>query len=322
MRTVVCPGFGREVSALGFGCASLGSGVSEAQGLRALGLAFERGVTWYDVAPPYGDGEAEGILGKFLAGSRDHVAICTKFGIPRPVVSPAMRLIRPWARAIALAFPQLRGGKVKARAAGSRDRLRAEQIESSVIESLRRLRTDYIDVLALHEPGPRDCVNEAIWRELRRMIEKGYVRCVAIAGAPEAIIAGARASELYKIAQLPDDPFVPTVAGVKGALAEDAAFFFVTYGLFGVRGRLSELLVSGGGALGALASQLGYGPPFMASEMILDYAFAANPEGVVLASMFTPAHIDMNCVRATRPPRKDIRSEEGRGRKECRSRWS
>jgi hypothetical protein len=192
------------------------------------------------------------------------------------------------------------------RATGSRDRLRAEQIESSVIESLRRLRTDYIDVLALHEPGPRDCASEAILRELLRMIEKGYVRCVAIAGGPDAIVAGARASELYKIAQLPDDPFVRTVAGVKGALAGDASLFFVTYGVFGAHERLSHLLVGGGGRLGALASQLGYGPPFMASEMILDYAFAANPEGVVLASMFTPAHIEMNCSRAARPPRKDI----------------
>ncbi|HEV7911009.1 MAG TPA: aldo/keto reductase [Methylocella sp.] len=306
MRTVVCPGLGRDVSALGFGCASLGSRVSEAQGLRALGLAFERGVTWYDVAPPYGDGEAEGILGKFLAGRRDRVAICTKFGIPRPIVSPAIRLIRPWARAMARTFPQLRGGKLKARAAGSRDRLRAEQIESSVVESLRRLRTDYIDVLALHEPGPRDCASEAILRELLRMIEKGYMRCVAIAGAPEAILAGARASELYKIAQLPDDPFMRTVAGVKGALAGDTSLFFVTHSVFGAHERLSHLLVGGGGRLGALASQLGYGPPFMASEMILDYAFAVNPEGVVLASMFTPAHIEMNCSRAARPPRKDI----------------
>ncbi len=306
MRTVFCPGLGREVSALGFGCASLGSRVSEAQGLRALGLAFERGVNWYDVAPPYGDGEAEGILGKFLAGRRDRVAICTKFGIPRPIVSPAMRFIRPAARAMARAFPQLRGGMSKAPAARSRDRLRAEQIESSVVESLRRLRTDYIDVLALHEPGPRECASEAILRELRRMIEKGYVRCVAIAGASAAIVAGARAAELYQIAQVPDDLFLPTLAGVKGALAGDASLFFVTYSVFGVHERLSHLLVGGGGRLGALASQLGYGPPFMASEMILDYAFAANPEGVVLASMFTPAHIEMNCARAARPPRKDI----------------
>ncbi|MGH6864129.1 MAG: aldo/keto reductase, partial [Methylocella sp.] len=259
MRTVVCHGLGREVSALGFGCASLGSGVSEAQGLRALGVAFERGVTWYDVAPPYGDGEAEGILGKFLTGRRDRVAICTKFGLPRPVISPAMRFIRPAARAMARAFPQLRGGMAKARAVGSRDRLRAEQIESSVEESLRRLRTDYIDVLVLHEPAPRDCASDTILRELRRVIEKGYVRCVAIAGTPEAIVAGARASELYKIAQLPDDPFVPAVAGVKGALAGDASLFVVTCSVFGAHERLSHLLVGGGGRLGALASQLGYG---------------------------------------------------------------
>ncbi|MGH6796494.1 MAG: aldo/keto reductase, partial [Methylocella sp.] len=284
----------------------LGSRVSEAQGLRALGLAFERGVTWYDVAPPFGDGEAEGILGKFLAGRRDRVAICTKFGAPRPVASPAMRLIRPWARAMARTFPQLRGGMAKARVARSRERLRAEQIESSVVESLRRLRTNYIDVLALHEPGPQDCASEAILRELRRMIEKGYVRRVAIAGAPEAILAGARASELYQIAQLQDDPFARTVAGVQGALAGKASLFFVTYSVFAAYERLSHLLVGGGGRLGALASQLGYGPPFMASEMLLDHAFAANPDGVVLASMLTPAHIEMNCARAARPPRKDI----------------
>ncbi|MGH6841947.1 MAG: hypothetical protein ACREDV_07635, partial [Methylocella sp.] len=70
--------------------------------------------------------------------------------------------------------------------------------------------------------------------------------------------------------------------------------------------RLSRLLVGDGGRLGSLASQLGYGPPFMASEMLLDHAFAANPDGVVLASMFTPAHIEMNCARAARRPRKDI----------------
>ena len=73
--------------ALGFGCASLGSHVSEGQGLRALHAAFERGVTWYDVAPPYGDGEAEEILGRFLTGRRDRVVICTKFGVPRPAGS-------------------------------------------------------------------------------------------------------------------------------------------------------------------------------------------------------------------------------------------
>jgi hypothetical protein len=308
VRTVLVSSLGREVSALGFGCASLGSRVSESHGLRALNYAFERGVTWYDVAPAYGDGEAEGILGKFLNGRRDRVAICTKFGVPRPVVSPLMRLLRPAARAMTKALPQWGSRKASGGRIWNKDRLHAEQIENSVIESLRRLRIDYIDVLALDEPSPQDCANEAVLRELRRVIEKGYVRCVAIAGAPEAIIAGARAPGIYKIAQLSDNPFSQTVAPVKDSLAGNAKFFFVTHGVFGVGAheRLSHLLVGDGGRLGALASQLAYGPPFMASEMLLDYAFATNPEGVVLTSMFSQSHIDMNCARAARPPRKDI----------------
>jgi aryl-alcohol dehydrogenase-like predicted oxidoreductase len=308
VRTVFVSALGREVSALGFGCASLGSRVSESQGLRALSYAFERGVTWYDVAPAYGDGEAEGILGKFLGSRRDRVTICTKFGTPRPVVSPLMRLLKPAARAMAKALPRLGDWKASGSRIGNKDRLHAEQIEGSVIESLRRLRTDYIDVLALDEPSPQDCANEAVLRELRRIIEKGYVRCVAIAGTPEAIAAGARSSGLYKIAQLPDNPFLQTVARVKDALAGDTKLFFVTHGVFGMGAheRLSHLLVGDGGRLGSLASQLAYGPPFMASEMLLDYAFATNPEGVVLASMSSQSHIDMNCAKAARPPRKDI----------------
>jgi hypothetical protein len=306
MRTVFASCLGREVSALGFGCAPLGSRVSEAQGLRALNFAFDRGVTFYDVAPSYGYGEAEEILGKFLAGRRDRVAVCTKFGIPRPVVTPLMRLLRPAMRAIAKALPQLPGsGAVETRTSNT-GRLRPEEIESSVVESLRRLKTDYIDVLALHGPSPEECTSEAVLQELARMVAKGYARCIAIAGDPESIIAGARASNLYKAAQLPDSPFAPVLAGVKAALGDDTSLFFITHSVFSAHDLLSRLLIGDGGRLGALASQLGYGPPFMASEMLLDHAFAANPDGVVLTSMCTQAHVEMNFTRAKRRPRKDI----------------
>ncbi|HET6376824.1 MAG TPA: aldo/keto reductase [Methylocella sp.] len=305
MRNVFASCLGRAVSALGFGCAPLGSLVSEAQGLRALSVAFERGVTWYDAAPHYGDGEAEEILGKFLAGRRDRVTLCTQFGVPRPVVSPAMRLMRPLARAFARAVPMFQG-TAAARHAPRRDRLYPEQIESSLVESLRRLRTDCVDVLALHEPRPEDCASEAVLHELQRLIDKGYTRCIAIAGAAESIVAGARASGIYKIGQLRESPFAPGRARVEDALSGGTPLFFVTYGIFDSYDLLSRLLIGDGGRLGSLASQLGYGPPFMASEMLLDHAFAANPDGVVLASMFTQAHIDMNCARASRPPRKDI----------------
>lgn len=306
MRTVFASCLGREVSALGFGCAPLGSRVSEAQGLRALGFAFERGVTFYDVAPSYGYGEAEEILGKFLTGRRERVVVCTKFGIPRPVITPLMRILKPVMRAAAKAFPQLPTSAAPDRRIGKQGRLRSEEIESAVVESLRRLKTDYIDVLALHEPTPEDCANEAVLNELQRMIDKSYVRCIAIAGSPAAVIAGSRASGLYKIAEVPDSPFAPALMRVRTALGDDTSLFLVTHSVFRDHDLLSRLLIGDGGRLGALASQLAYGPPFMASEMLLDHAFAANPDGVVLTSMCTQAHIDMNCARAKRTPRKDI----------------
>jgi hypothetical protein len=306
MRTVFVPSLQREVSALGFGCAPLGSHVSEAQGLRALQAAYDRGVTWYDTAPPYGDGEAGGILGRFLAGRRDKVVICTKFGIPRPVLSPLMRFVRPVIRAAGRIFVPFRLGADKPGRVAKNDRFRPEQIETSVTDSLRRLHTDYIDVLALHEPSPDVCVNEAILRELQRIVQKGYVRAVGIAGPPEAVIAGARASTLYRVAQLADSPFAPAIPAIRAAAGEQAPEFFVTHGVFAAHDLLSRLLVGDGGRLGALASQLGYGPPFMAGEMLLDHAFAVNPQGVVLASMFSQAHANMNCARAARAPRKDI----------------
>jgi len=305
MRTVVCPALDREVSALGFGCASLGSKLSEAHGLRALEAAFERGVTWYDVAPPYGDGEAESILGRFLLGRRDRVAICTSVGGARPTVSPAARLLRPLARALAKAFPSLRGDAVKTLA--PREPLRADMIEASVAESLRRLRTDYIDVLCLDAPNPDECANETILRELQRMVEKGWARCISIAGEPETILAGARASTLFRAAQFSDTLFEPAAERLRAALPGDAPLFLATHSIFGgAFERILRMLATDGGHLAALASQLGYGPPFLASELVLDYAFASNPEGVVLTTMSSRAHIELNCARASRPPRGDV----------------
>ena len=81
MRRVTLGTTGIETSCLGFGCASLGSRVGEAPGLRALDAAFDAGVTWLDLAPLYGGGRAEEIAGRFLKGRRDTVQVCSKVGL-------------------------------------------------------------------------------------------------------------------------------------------------------------------------------------------------------------------------------------------------
>ncbi len=308
MRTVVCPGLGRHVPALGFGCAALGSRISEAHGRRALASAFDRGVTWFDVAPEYGDGEAETILGRFLLGRRDRVTISTKFGRPPPELSPAARLLKPIARGFGKIVPQLLGDLVTTRRDARERPLRADMVEASLVESLRRLRTDYVDVLALDEPSPEDCASEAVLGALQRIVDKGYARAICISGAPESIVAGVRASALFRIAQFVDSPFQQAAERLRAALPGEPPLFFATHGVFssGVFERVLRLLGADGGRLAALASQLGYGPPYLASELLLDYAFSSNPEGVVLASMYNQTHIELNCARASSPPRGDV----------------
>src|SRR5215472_15205928 len=91
MRRVELPGTGIETSCLGFGCASLGSRVSARQGLFALARAHEAGVSWFDIAPAYGAGEAEAIFSRFLAGRRERLSILTKVGLAPPRRSALLR---------------------------------------------------------------------------------------------------------------------------------------------------------------------------------------------------------------------------------------
>jgi aryl-alcohol dehydrogenase-like predicted oxidoreductase len=307
MRTVACPGLGQNVSALGFGCAALGSRVSETQSRRVLDYAFDRGVSWFDVAPPDGDGEAEAILGHFLTGRRDKVILCTKIGIGRPTLSPMMQVVSSIKRGTLNAFPELSTfllGKMNLKR--EREPLRAELVEPFVVDSLRRLQTDYVDVLTLHDPSPEDCANPALLVALQRMVEKGYVRCLSIEGEPEGIEA-ANAYRQFAMVQFRHNPFHRTVERIRATrLGDAAAFFILRSALGGAYERLSHLLVGDGGRLASLASQLAYGPPFMASEILLDYAFGNNPSGVVVVAMSQPPHIDLNCNRASRAPRTDV----------------
>lgn len=302
MRTVFSAALGVHVSALGFGCASLGSRVSTAKGRRALDMAFERGVTWYDVAPPYGDGGAEDRLGRFIQNRRDRVIVCTKFGIARPNISRLKLLFRPAARSLVAIFPKVRATISRARNTGAHSAIDPETIEPSVIDSLRRLRTDYIDVLALHEPTATEAAEERIFEVLERLRDNGFIRTISIAGAPTSIEAAIRASRPVAFAQFPDDPFADCAQKLRASIPPDVRPFFVTHGVFGsgVIERLERMPKVKQAALDALAATSMYDARTLAPDFLLTFAFSNNPDGVVITSMFSDEHIDRNCAVAAK----------------------
>src|SRR5215472_16439542 len=75
---------GMRVSILGFGCGAVGGLMvrgDPADQERAVGLALDHGVTFFDTAPSYGDGQSETNLGRVLAKLRPDITLATKFSI-------------------------------------------------------------------------------------------------------------------------------------------------------------------------------------------------------------------------------------------------
>lgn len=138
---------GLQVSALGFGCMGLsygyGPGVDRAAGVQLIRHAVERGVTFFDTAEAYGALNEE-MVGEALAPVRDQVVIATKFGFKNGLVSEGMDS-------------------------------RPERIRAVVETSLRRLRTDRIDLLYQHRVDPQVPMEE-VAGAVKALIAEGKVR--------------------------------------------------------------------------------------------------------------------------------------------------
>jgi aryl-alcohol dehydrogenase-like predicted oxidoreductase len=138
---------GLEVSAIGFGCMGLSFGYGPAMekdaGIGLLRAAFERGVTFFDTAEAYGPFKNEELLGEALAPMRDHVVIATKFGFKNGVPSEGVDS-------------------------------RPERIREVADASLKRLRTDRIDLFYQHRVDP-DVPMEDVAGAVKDLIAQGKV---------------------------------------------------------------------------------------------------------------------------------------------------
>jgi aryl-alcohol dehydrogenase-like predicted oxidoreductase len=143
---------GLEVSAIGLGCMGLsfglGPAVDKATGLSLIRAAFDRGVTFFDTAEVYGPFVNEELVGEALAGVRDRVVIATKFGFDIDATT----------------------GKQ-----GQGLDSRPEHVRQVAEASLKRLRTDVIDLFYQHRVDP-DVPIEDVAGAVRDLIREGKVR--------------------------------------------------------------------------------------------------------------------------------------------------
>jgi D-threo-aldose 1-dehydrogenase len=198
MRTARLGDTGIETSVLGFGCADLFREPDSARRRRLFEAAVDAGIRHFDAAPMYGLGLVEGELGRFAQGRRDRLVIATKFGItPAPAARALARAQAP-IRRLFEALPALRGqarpsatdprsgavGAVLYRASG----YDARAARSSLERSLRELRTEYVDVLFLHDPRPGEVRSDDVRDYMESARAAGRIRAWGVAGEPESVV--------------------------------------------------------------------------------------------------------------------------------------
>lgn len=185
---VACQGPGSKVSVLGFGCAPLMGRVGRRDSLRALTAALDAGITFFDTARSYGYGQGEALLGEVLRGRRDSVVVCTKFGILPADRRNWKQKLKPAAQAAIRVFPGLR--KFARRHAGDQfqpGQFSLEVLRSSLEESLRELKTDYVDMLLLHAAPVGVLDDDDLLLAMQRLVESGKVRMAGISGEQSVI---------------------------------------------------------------------------------------------------------------------------------------
>jgi aryl-alcohol dehydrogenase-like predicted oxidoreductase len=156
---------GLEVSAIGFGCMGInfhrGEAMDSRDAIALLRGAYERGVTFFDTAEAYGPFTNEAIVGEALAPIRDKVVIATKFGFLEG--QPAQGLDS-----------------------------RPERIRQVAEESLKRLKTDHIDLFYQHRVDPKIPMEE-VAGTIKDLIAEGKVRHFGLSEAGEQSIRKAHA---------------------------------------------------------------------------------------------------------------------------------
>jgi len=154
LERAAIPGTSLKVSRVALGTWAIGGwmwgGTDEAESVATIRAAVEHGINVIDTAPAYGFGRSEEIVGKALAegGLRSRVLIATKVGL------------------------EWKDGNVFRNASRAR-------IMREIEDSLRRLRTDHIDIYQVHWPDPRVDIEETA-EAMQALFQQGKIRAIGV----------------------------------------------------------------------------------------------------------------------------------------------
>jgi aryl-alcohol dehydrogenase-like predicted oxidoreductase len=179
IETVRIEGIAIPVSRIGLGTWAIGGwmwgGADDAASVATIRNALDSGINLIDTAPVYGFGRSEEVVGKALAGRRERAVIATKVALEWPDGQP-------------------------------RRNATAKRIRTEIEDSLRRLRTDRIDLYQVHWPDP-SVPDEETAAELEKLRREGKILAIGVSNYSPAQMAGFRRSARLAAVQSPYNLF-------------------------------------------------------------------------------------------------------------------
>lgn len=291
MQTVLLPGATKPTSRIGLGCGRLGGDASVVEAALAVGIRH------FDVAPSYGFGLAEGVLGQALDGSRD-TTITTKAGIAAPRGGSLLNRVRQMVKPLVAHLPGVKARLAAAASAAApttHGLFSSDEVRASFDASLKALRRDRIDVFLLHEPPSEIPAGIEALLEGLRLEER-----IGTYGAG----TGGQRHTLPPLGDIAQHLWTPRAATADGRLT-------IHHGLFRQwLPRLRSILPTEPNERRRLSESLGFDLDDAEAlpALLLTMVLGAEPDSLMLISSNSPARVtravqgvDWSAVRGERP---------------------
>lgn len=192
-------------SRLGFGLSSIAGSGNFSHQQRLIKTAISCGITHFDVAPLYGSGDAEKILGDVLTTCPEKVTVTTKYGLFPMNAGKLSGVIRSALRPV---FRRMGGLKRLASSAVDKAynpkpvKYESGHLTASLDNSLIKLKRP-VDIFLLHDPDISMATDEGLIGELSKVKQSGKALYTGISGAAETLVTAITSfPEIYRVAQL------------------------------------------------------------------------------------------------------------------------
>jgi aryl-alcohol dehydrogenase-like predicted oxidoreductase len=196
-----------EISVLGLGCARLGSLMerrTRRESLSLIAAAANAGVTLFDTADIYAQGESERILGEVLKSS--DARIVTKAGQRSSLANSIPRPLRGVVTSLFTHSSLARSAAAAARAKPLPRNYTPKYLRRALLGSLRRLRREQVDIFLLHSPSAADLKDGEAIDYLHALKQEGLVRCVGVSCDDQAALASIAANKRVEAIEAPFGP--------------------------------------------------------------------------------------------------------------------